>query len=179
MTSPSQVYLSGLPLSTWQDALQIAEGADLQSEADDSSDPLSRSRDSSYPTHGADEKITENISYWQKALWSVWWRGPSWPVHQLFSFDMMDMATSVWRDSYVSTTVTRKTFNNMYFECFNLLHPHLKPSCFCDVLNSLKRLVFLAIKVKTRHLQPRNRHLTYGKWYVQCRVTVWRRGTSV
>ena len=62
MTSPSQVYLSGLPLSTWQDALQIAEGADLQSEADDSSDPLSRSRDSSYPTHGADEKITENIS---------------------------------------------------------------------------------------------------------------------
>ena len=36
MTSPSQVYLSGLPLLTWQDALQIAEGADLQSEADDS-----------------------------------------------------------------------------------------------------------------------------------------------
>ena len=56
MTSPSQVYLSGLPLSTWQDALQIAEGADLQSEADDSSDPLSRSRDSSYPTHGADQE---------------------------------------------------------------------------------------------------------------------------
>ena len=36
---------------------------DLQSGADDSSAPLSRSMDSSYPPHGADEKITENISY--------------------------------------------------------------------------------------------------------------------
>ena len=36
---------------------------DLQSGADDSSAPLCRSMDSSYPPRGADEKITENISY--------------------------------------------------------------------------------------------------------------------
>ena len=38
------------------------EPLDLQSGADDSSAPLSRSNNSSYPPCGADEKITENIS---------------------------------------------------------------------------------------------------------------------
>ena len=41
---------------------------DLQSGADDSSAPLSRSMDSFYLPRGADEKITENISYRLKSF---------------------------------------------------------------------------------------------------------------
>ena len=43
------------------------------------------------------------------------------------------------------------------------LHSHLESSRFCDVFHSLERLVLLAIEIKARHLQPRDRHLTYGK----------------
>ena len=44
---------------------------DLQSGADDSSAPLGRSTDSSYPPRGADEKITENMSFHLEVIFLV------------------------------------------------------------------------------------------------------------